>query len=431
LVVHRSVIHRLSGDGSSIAGSVVSTISLVDLAGSERQKQSGAEGERLREMVNINLSLTTLRRVIQVLYDNSAAIIEPGRRRHASGGITRPPLRDSLLTHALSTSFGGNSKSFIILTLSPCRGDWSDTHSTLEFGSVARRVVNHVTVNEDRDSAMLRAMAEEVENLKQLLKQRTEELNASKQEVSLLRDTGSTPPPTIREGRDDWVNDSGSEKAATPVPAEPVEIAGLQAQLSRAERLFNDVQEQLRCQAETNSQLMGQLKDREEQISALDRLRGDVERAFLRKINNEVLQDPELALLLSRVKEPLQSQPGCPECHSHLTEVYAERRNSFCLQREVDVLKDKLHDSYVENERLRRKLESVIAIVAEQQNELNRHDAQQTIVEFQRGRIECLEAQIEHHVEDRVNLLMATHRLEGRLQEMGEASHSDDVPLYA
>uniref|UniRef100_A0A914HTZ6 Kinesin-like protein n=1 Tax=Globodera rostochiensis TaxID=31243 RepID=A0A914HTZ6_GLORO len=46
-----------------------SEINLVDLAGSERLKGSPNDGERLREDIRINQSLSTLGRVIKALYD--------------------------------------------------------------------------------------------------------------------------------------------------------------------------------------------------------------------------------------------------------------------------------------------------------------------------------------------------------------------------
>ena len=46
-------------------------INLVDLAGSERQDKTGASGQRLKEAVGINQSLTTLGQVISILADNA------------------------------------------------------------------------------------------------------------------------------------------------------------------------------------------------------------------------------------------------------------------------------------------------------------------------------------------------------------------------
>jgi hypothetical protein len=47
----------------------ISRVRLVDLAGSERLKKTGAVGERQKEGSSINLSLTTLGRVIETLAD--------------------------------------------------------------------------------------------------------------------------------------------------------------------------------------------------------------------------------------------------------------------------------------------------------------------------------------------------------------------------
>lgn len=65
-------------------------MTLVDLAGSERVAATSARGERLREGVNINKSLSVLGKVIATLAD-------PKRRAKEL-----PPFRESKLTRILS-----------------------------------------------------------------------------------------------------------------------------------------------------------------------------------------------------------------------------------------------------------------------------------------------------------------------------------------
>lgn len=48
-----------------------SIINLVDLAGSERASQTGNTGEKLKESASINLSLSTLGNVINILAENA------------------------------------------------------------------------------------------------------------------------------------------------------------------------------------------------------------------------------------------------------------------------------------------------------------------------------------------------------------------------
>jgi len=72
---------------------------LVDLAGSERQAKTGATGDRLKEAVKINLSLSTLGNVISALVD---------------GKSTHIPYRNSNLTRLLQDSLGGNSKTVMV-----------------------------------------------------------------------------------------------------------------------------------------------------------------------------------------------------------------------------------------------------------------------------------------------------------------------------
>ena len=69
------------------------------LKGSERQTKTNATGDRLKEAIQINLSLSTLGNVISALVD---------------GKSTHIPYRNSKLTRLLQDSLGGNSKTIMV-----------------------------------------------------------------------------------------------------------------------------------------------------------------------------------------------------------------------------------------------------------------------------------------------------------------------------
>eukprot|EP01065_Artemidia_motanka_P052629 TRINITY_DN955_c0_g4_i1.p1 TRINITY_DN955_c0_g4~~TRINITY_DN955_c0_g4_i1.p1 ORF type:complete len:1129 (+),score=456.93 TRINITY_DN955_c0_g4_i1:49-3387(+) len=132
-------------------------INLVDLAGSERVKQSGVEGDRFVEAKNVNLSLSTLRRVIDVMIENSTK---------RSGPKLVVPYRESMLTWVLSESLGGNSKTTMLAAVSPHEGSREDTVNTLRYAMKAATIVNSVHANEEKCSVLLSAMQREIEKLK-------------------------------------------------------------------------------------------------------------------------------------------------------------------------------------------------------------------------------------------------------------------------
>lgn len=80
-----------------------SVIDLVDLAGSERVDKSMTSGDRLKEGISINLSLSSLGRCISALAANDTN--------------TRVPYRDSALTKLLMNALGGNSKTVMVINL--------------------------------------------------------------------------------------------------------------------------------------------------------------------------------------------------------------------------------------------------------------------------------------------------------------------------
>lgn len=144
---------------------------LVDLAGSERQKNTDATGERLKEASMINNSLLCLGQVIHSLVDGSGGGNSDGmgtskQHHHA-------PYRDSKLTFLLKNSFGGNSKTCLVATVSPSLLSITETVSTLKFAQRAKLIRNNAVLNEDTVGSVV-ALQAEIARLKQLLGKRND-----------------------------------------------------------------------------------------------------------------------------------------------------------------------------------------------------------------------------------------------------------------
>eukprot|EP00930_Biecheleria_cincta_P025785 TRINITY_DN18296_c0_g1_i1.p1 TRINITY_DN18296_c0_g1~~TRINITY_DN18296_c0_g1_i1.p1 ORF type:complete len:774 (-),score=233.52 TRINITY_DN18296_c0_g1_i1:91-2094(-) len=96
-----------------------SAITLVDLAGSERIAKSGVSGDRAKEAIAINKSLSALGDVIASRASKSA----------------HTPYRNSILTHFLQDSLGGDSKTLMLLQLNPCASHVEESMCSLNFGA--------------------------------------------------------------------------------------------------------------------------------------------------------------------------------------------------------------------------------------------------------------------------------------------------------
>ncbi|XP_043830521.1 chromosome-associated kinesin KIF4A isoform X2 [Dromiciops gliroides] len=134
-----------------------SKLHLVDLAGSERQKKTKAEGDRLKEGININRGLLCLGNVISALGDDK------------KGGFI--PYRDSKLTRLLQDSLGGNSHTLMIACVSPADSNLEETVNTLRYADRARKIKNKPIVNIDPQTAELNHLKQQVQQLQVLLLQ--------------------------------------------------------------------------------------------------------------------------------------------------------------------------------------------------------------------------------------------------------------------
>jgi hypothetical protein len=162
---------------------VMSKINLVDLAGSERVGESGVTGINFKEATLINKSLSTLGRVISTLSDKFKSRLPVISQAYGyqlntlnSGTLntgpqaipsdTPVPFRDSKLTFILKESLAGNSKTYLIATITGEVHYLSETLSTLRFASNAKQIINKVKVNEDPDDSKILTYNDELKQIK-------------------------------------------------------------------------------------------------------------------------------------------------------------------------------------------------------------------------------------------------------------------------
>ncbi|XP_062997095.1 kinesin-like protein KIFC3 [Elgaria multicarinata webbii] len=121
---HALLIVTVRGVDYSTGIRTTGKLNLVDLAGSERVGRSGAEGSRLREAQYINKSLSALGDVIYAL-------------RSRQGHV---PFRNSKLTYLLQDSLSGDSKTLMMVQVSPVEKNTSETLCSLKFAERVRSV---------------------------------------------------------------------------------------------------------------------------------------------------------------------------------------------------------------------------------------------------------------------------------------------------
>ncbi len=86
----------------------------------------------MKEGQHINSSLFFLTLVIQLK--------SSGKNQHI-------PYRNSPLTKILRSSLGGNSRTLIVLNITPAHSQFEQTMSTLRFGANAKTIQNKITAN--------------------------------------------------------------------------------------------------------------------------------------------------------------------------------------------------------------------------------------------------------------------------------------------
>lgn len=142
-----------------------SRIFLVDLGGSEQIKKSQpfrlvgeksleSEKERVKEAVNINLGLLSLKQCVEALR----------KRRHV-------PYGDSKLTMLLSAGLGGDSKTSVVVCGAQEEVHGPETIASMKFGLACKGVYNTVTSNVKMLQSLLHNLDKRIERCERKIRE--------------------------------------------------------------------------------------------------------------------------------------------------------------------------------------------------------------------------------------------------------------------
>uniref|UniRef100_H2ZNU8 Kinesin-like protein n=1 Tax=Ciona savignyi TaxID=51511 RepID=H2ZNU8_CIOSA len=121
---HAVLMVTVAGTNKTTGVQTMGKLNLIDLAGSERVSKSGASGDRLKEAQNINRSLSALGDVIHSLRNKQSHV----------------PFRNSKLTYLLQDSLSKDSKTLMVVQVSPVEKNSSETICSLTFAQRVRLV---------------------------------------------------------------------------------------------------------------------------------------------------------------------------------------------------------------------------------------------------------------------------------------------------
>merc|ERR1711935_1217967 len=151
------------------------TLFLVDLAGSERVKKSEVDGDNLKEASHINKSLSALGNVMEAL-DRKAAHV---------------PYRDSKLTFLLQDSLGGNSRTMMVVAVTPVDYAYDESIHALQFATRVRRInigAAQRNVTSKNLEETVKALSAEMKTLTRQKQKTDSQLNSLKRDNTRIQD---------------------------------------------------------------------------------------------------------------------------------------------------------------------------------------------------------------------------------------------------
>ena len=372
----RSMVAGPSGQIITTAGKN-SRMNLVDLAGSERVSQSQVQGQQFAEAKAINLSLTTLGRVIDMLADMS---------KKGSSAWSTPPYRESKLTFLLKDSLGGNSKTFMIAAVSPSVMNIEESIGTLRYASRARDIVNTSKINEDPKAKRIRELEEQMESMRSQIRGGDPAYVADLEEkLRMMESEAQKRAADLHSLQLEREKNEMREKMLHASEAEKME---LQAKADELERQMR----QSKADAEYHAKQIQKLKEDQEarEQELLDKVR---------------LKDEEVANMQKRLEQMQQGQEQLQKTMEDL--------DSVKKQREQDL---------VEMERQRALLESAL-------QSSNQSQEQKEVLRKQNDELQAVIKRAELEAAQSSRLLDELHSIRNQQQLLVRENHALKIAL--
>ncbi|PKI42104.1 hypothetical protein CRG98_037557, partial [Punica granatum] len=280
VTIHISYSNLISGEKS------YSKLSLVKLAGSESLNVKDDSGERVTELLHAMKSLSALGDVLSSLTSKKDTV----------------PYENSVLTKVLADSLGGNSKTLLLVTVSPTATSLTETISSLNFASRARNAVpslgNRDTIKKWRDIA---------NDARKELYEKEKEMQDLKQEVvglkQALKDANDQCVLLFNEVQKAW---KVSYTLQSDLKSENLMLSDKHSiEKEQNVQLKNQVTQMLQVEQEQKMQL----QQRDSTIQSLQRLHEENEKLFDRLTEKASLAgSPQLSSPLSRGAANVQSR---------------------------------------------------------------------------------------------------------------------------
>jgi hypothetical protein len=246
---------------------------LVDLAGSERVRKSEVEGDHLKEAGHINKSLSALGNVMEAL-DRKASHV---------------PYRDSKLTYLLQDSLGGNSRTMMVVAVTPLDVAYDESVHALQFATRVRRIqigAAQRNVTSKNLEETVKALTQEMKSLT-VQKQNTEgQLHSLKRDNGRIQDklqnisesrknmqSDSKTLEVLRKNNNDMAKRWQKEKTLREETAEELEkstkeLRKAQQELTRATRAQESLSQKLDDKEMQLEKKISDLRDAKEQSTA-------------------------------------------------------------------------------------------------------------------------------------------------------------------
>lgn len=310
-----------------------STLHVVDLAGSERGARHGASGQQLAESKKINLSLTTLRRVIDLMVAGSSSGLRRKSSSLSSSTVGHPsstpplsssiglssstpstvqspgpsasasfhlPVRDSKLTEVMSESLGGNSRTFMIATVSPHESNIHETLDSLRYCTKAKGIINRMRPNEERIAVAVQAIQHEIERLRAELKWRLERSRFEDAEAWLQK--RAKVSQILRNNNRERKSLCASMRERTSAMHEELTLVEpVVAQKRLVKKSVDDLLSQLVRVQDHNSAILSKLQEHERHNDSMRTLQRDAARV-VEQLERKPLPPAVRALLVAKKK---------------------------------------------------------------------------------------------------------------------------------